>query len=125
MHGIATKLQVGTAACAIAAAASIVPVAAQAAPEISVPTAPVIQVLDRVPEVVGLGISNLPEFNFWWFGTPNPAPPPRLTLLSLDVPILTPIFGLLGLLGKEICIGGLSLRFGSYGGVTASLGLGC
>lgn len=114
MTTIATRLQVGTAACAVAAAASLVPVAAQAAPEISVPTAPVSSVLEQVK-----------EFNFFWFGAPNPNPPPRITLLSLDVPIIDPIFGALGLLGKEICLGGVGIRFGGYGGLTVSLGIGC
>jgi hypothetical protein len=114
MNTIATKLQVGTAACAIAAAATLVPVAAQAAPDISVPTAPVSSVLQQVK-----------DFNFFWFGPTNPSPPPEITLFSLDVPILDPVFGLLGLLGKEICVGGAAIKFGGYGGITVSLGIGC
>jgi hypothetical protein len=123
MTEIATRFQVGIAACAVAAAATLVPAAAQAAPAISAPTAPVTQVLDRVPEVVGIG--SLPEFNWWWFGTPNPAPPPRITLLSLKVPILTPILGAFGLLNKEFCLAGLGVKIGTYGRITVSLGQGC
>jgi hypothetical protein len=125
MNTIATRLQVGTAAFAVAAAATLVPVAAQAAPEISIPTAPVTQMLDRVPDVVG--ISSIPDFSFFFFGVPNPAVPaqPRLTLFSLKVPILTPILGALGLLNRQLCLGGLSLKINGYGRITASLGLGC
>src|SRR6266576_4697492 len=117
MTTIATKLQTGTAACAIAVAATLVPVAAQAAPSVSVPTAPVTQALHEL----NLGPAALPEFNWWWFGTPNPAPPPRLTLLSFKVPILTPVLGALGLLNKEFCIVGLGVKIGPYGRITVSL----
>ena len=127
MNAIATKFQVGTAAVAVAAAATLMPVAAQAAPEISMPTAPITQVLDRVPEVVGLGVASLPEFSFFYFGVPSPAVPahPRLTLFSLRIPILTPILGLFNLLNKQLCLGGLSVKIGQYGRITVSLGLGC
>jgi hypothetical protein len=121
MAAIATKLQTGTAACAIALAASLVPVAAQAAPSVSVPTAPVTQVLHEL----NLGPAALPEFNWWWFGTPNPHPPRHLTLLSFNVPIITPILGFFGLLNKEICLGGLGVKIGAYGRITVSLGAGC
>jgi hypothetical protein len=125
MNTIATRLQAGTAAFAVAAAATLVPVAAHAAPEISVPTAPVTQVLDRVAS--GVGVANVPEFSFFYFGVPSPAVPakPRLTLFSLKVPILTPILGLLGLLNKQLCLGGLSVKINGYGRITASIGLGC
>jgi hypothetical protein len=125
MNTIATRFQVGTAAVAVAAAATLMPVAAQAAPVISAPTAPVTQVLDRMSQ--GVGIGSIPEFSFFYFGTPSPAVPaqPRLTLFSLKVPILTPILGLLGLLNRQLCIGGLSVKINGYGRITASIGLGC
>lgn len=124
MNVIATKLQTGTAALAVAAAATLVPVAAHAAPNISAPTAPIIQMIDRVPEVVGAG--QLKDFSFFIFGTPDPTPPPHITLLNnITLPIISSIIGALGLDNKEICLGGLAIKFGSYGGITLQLGFGC
>ena len=122
---IATKLQTGTAALAVAAAATLVPAAAHAAPNISVPTAPIIQMIDRVPEAVGAG--QLKDFSFFYFGSATTAVPgkPRITLFSLTVPILSPILALLGLTNKQLCIGGLSVKVGAYGRVSLSLGVGC
>jgi hypothetical protein len=121
MTTIATKFQVGTAALAITAAATLVPVAAQAAPEISMPTAPVVQLLD-----------NMPEFTPFWFSTPNPDPAPRLTVFSPDFPVLgglsrflDPVWALLGLNGKELCLLGADIEWGQYGGFTVRLGVGC
>jgi hypothetical protein len=121
MNTIATKLQVGTAALAIAAATSLVPVAAQAAPEISMPTAPVVQMLD-----------NVPAFTPFWFSTPNPDPAPRVTIFSPDFPVLgglsrflDPLWQVLGLAGKEFCLLGADIEFGLYGGFTVRLGVGC
>jgi len=121
MNTIATKLQVGTAALAITAAATLVPAAAQAAPEISMPTAPVVQMLN-----------NVPEFTPFWFSTPNPDPAPRLTIFSPDFPVLgglsrflDPLWAALGLNGKELCLLGADIEWGKYGGVTIRLGLGC
>jgi hypothetical protein len=121
MNTIATRLQVGTAAFAIAAATTLVPVAAQAAPEISAPTAPITQVL-----------GNMPEFTPFWFSTPNPDPAPRLTIFSPAFPvlggisrILDPVWAALGLNGKELCILGADIQWGAYGGFTIRLGAGC
>jgi hypothetical protein len=71
MNTIATKLHVGTAAFAVAAATTLVPVAAQAAPNLSAPTAPMTQVLDRLSE----GPMTLGEVNWWWFGIRIPRVP--------------------------------------------------
>jgi hypothetical protein len=121
MNTIATRLQVGTAAIAVAAATTLVPVAAQAAPQISVPTTPMTQVLDQVP-----------EFTAFWFSTPNPDPAPRVTIFSPAFPILggvsrllDPVWAALGLNGKEICLLGADIEFGAYGGFTIRLGVGC
>jgi hypothetical protein len=65
---LATKFQVGVAACAVAAATTLVPVAALAAPSISVPTAPVTQVLHELT----LGPAVLPAAPWWLFNNPNP-----------------------------------------------------
>lgn len=120
MNTIATKLQVGTAAFAIAAATSLVPVAAQAAPELSAPTAPIAQVL-----------GDLPEFTPFWFSTPNPNPAPRVTIFSPAFPILggvsrilDPLWRALGLNGKELCLLGADIQWGAYGGFTIRLGAG-
>jgi hypothetical protein len=128
MNTIAMKLQTGTAALAIAAAASLAPVAAQAAPAIEMPAAPAFtQVLDNAPDVN------------WWFFLPNfgstasnsDAIPPGLTLLHIDVPILTPmlirpLLGALGLLNKQIlCIPGLAgVHTNAYGAINVTL-FGC
>jgi hypothetical protein len=122
MNTIATRLQVGAAAVAVATAATLVPVAAQAAPEIAAPTAPVTQVIDRM----ATGVGSLPEFQFFWFGTPNPNPPAHITLINnLTLPIISTVLVGLGLGNKEICLGGASVKIGSYGGISVSLGLGC
>jgi hypothetical protein len=121
MNAIATKFQVGAAAFAVAAATTLIPVAAQAAPQISAPTAPVTQVL-----------GNLPEISFFWFSTPNPDPAPRVTLFSPDFPVLggvsrflDPLWVALGLNGKELCLLGADIEWGAYGGFTIRLGAGC
>jgi hypothetical protein len=127
MNAIATKLQVGIAACAVAAAATLMPVAAHAAPSISMPTAPVTQVLHEL----NLGpmtlpnLSTIPEFNWFYFGVPVHPGPKHLTLLSFTIPILTPILGFFGLLNKELCIGGATIKIGAYGRISISLGAGC
>lgn len=124
MDGIATRFQVGAAAIAVGAAATLVPAAAHAAPNISMPTAPITQVIDRVPAVVGAG--HIADFQFFWFGTPNPNPPATITLLNnLTLPIISTLLADLGLRNKEICVGGAAIKFGSYGGATVGLGVGC
>ena len=130
MNTIATKFQVGAAALAVTAAATLVPVAAQAAPEISAPTAPVTQVIDRVAS--GVGVGSIPDFSFFFFGNTPATQPPGVTIFSPSFPllgpvsqILNPIWSLLGLRGKELCLGGASIQFGSYGGFSVRLGLGC
>ena len=130
MNTIATKLQVGTAALAVAAAATLVPVAAQAAPEITAPTAPVTQVIDRMAS--GVGIGSIPEFSFFFFGDTPATQPPGVTIFGPAFPLLgpvsqllNPIWAALGLNGKELCLGGLSVQFGAYGGFSIRVGLGC
>jgi hypothetical protein len=124
MDGIATRFQVGTAAIAVAAAATLVPAAAHAAPNISVPTAPITQIIDQVPAVVGAG--HIADYQFFWFGTPNPHPPATITLLNnLTLPIISTVLVDLGLGNKEVCVGGAAIKIGSYGGLTVGLGVGC
>jgi hypothetical protein len=124
MDGIASRLQAGTAAIAVAVAATVVPAAAHAAPNISLPTAPITQVIDQVPAVVGAG--HIADFQFFWFGSPNPHPAASITLLNnLTLPILSTLLVDLGLANKEICVGGAGIKIGSYGGITVGLGVGC
>jgi hypothetical protein len=121
MATIATKLQTGTAALAIAAAATLVPIA-QAAPSVSVPTAPVTQVLHEL----NLGPAALSEVTFWWLGNTNPNPNPnRLSLPFIQVPILSQILVFVGLANTEFCLGGPGVRIDQYGGISVSLGFGC
>jgi hypothetical protein len=134
MNAIATKFQVTTAAFAVAAAATLVPVAAQAAPNITMPTAPITQVLDRLSEAP----ATIADANWWFLPLPvfgssnvNPSIPPGVTLLSIDIPLLTPlviapVLGFLGLLNTQIiCLPGLiGLKTNSYGVISLSVG-GC
>ena len=124
MNEIATRFQVGTAALAVAAAATLVPAAAHAAPTV-LPTAPITHVVDWVPQAVGVG--TLPDFSFFYFGVATPTVPakPRITLISFTIPLLTPILGLFRLLDKQLCVGGLSVKIGAYGRISLGVGLGC
>jgi hypothetical protein len=139
MTNFATKLKIGSAACAIAAATALVTLpTAEAAPIVAPPAAPVTQVLD-----------NLPQVDFWWLfgnnpdpgtGTPstsslligpqNPTPPLRTTFLSFQpltlLPsFIQPFFGWFQGLNFEVCVAGISARVGPYGTVSASIGQGC
>lgn len=58
MSTIGTKFQVGTAACAVAAAAVFTPVAANAVPAVQVPAAPVHEVVSNLAQAPG---------DFIWF----------------------------------------------------------
>ncbi len=134
MNTIATRLQVTTAAVAVAAAATLMPVAAEAAPQISAPTAPITQVLSEMP----LGPATIGDFSFFFFG-PTPAPGSSTPLGTRAIPIgsftlnfpiigpliLAPIFHLFGIAGKTLCFAGLGISFGSYGSITGSASVGC
>jgi hypothetical protein len=140
MTGIAKKIQIGVAACAIAAAAAFAPAGvAQADPAVP------------VPQVVGsaLGSALLPECEagepdcdaiaggtlfqnrFVWFGIPNPNPPDRQTVftftpIALIPGFLRPLWGFFTQnLNFEACVLGVSVQIGPYGSVTGSIGRGC
>ena len=129
MNTIAMKLQTGTAALAIAAAATLIPVSAQAAPAIEMPTAPVTQILDQLAEAPAP----------WWFFIPDGGANTvdttpfnnGVTLLHIDIPILTPlvlkpVFGALGILGLNLCFGGLAgLHINEYTGAVNVTVFGC
>lgn len=61
MSAMATKLKVSAAAVAVGATAAIAPVAANAAPAVQIPAAPVHQVIGDLPE-------QGPLTNLWYFG---------------------------------------------------------
>lgn len=153
MHRVATKAQVGAAACGIAVAATLVPMpAAQADPAAPVPLSALggsagagsALVSDCEPvdspdctatlaaesSLSAASIQSIFQNRFWWFGTPNPTPPPRTTVieffpLTLVPAFLRPLFGWFENINFEACILGVTLRVGPYGTVTGSYGRGC
>lgn len=127
-----TKLQIGTAVCAVAAAAALPTVAAQAEPAAPTITAPITQILADP----SLSPANLAQdFNWWWFtnpGSSNPAaaptaaPPtvifefePLLFVPALLRPIVGPI---LNSVRFELCVFGIGTKIGPYGKITVSRG---
>lgn len=123
MATMATKLQIGTAACAIAAAATLVP-AAQAAPALPMPTTPVSQLLAE---------------DWWYFGPPTanhpPVPPyiawvpvnyfasnPALLQTLLGLPIIGGVLQFFAGINYVACIGGLNGRIGPYGSLSNGWG---
>jgi hypothetical protein len=135
MNAIATRLQglqVTTAAVAVAAAATMVPVAAQAAPEISLPTAPITQVLDNLALAPSEGTTVPCNSIFFCFGAVGFAENPNLVVaFTLGFPILGPILiqpllNAIGLANRSICLGGFGVsNHAPYGHITLSLSLGC
>jgi hypothetical protein len=128
MNAIATKFQVGTAALAIAAAATLTPVAAQAAPAIPMPTAPVTQVLDQL----SLGPATIPDITWFYFGpAPSPTQNPPFFAVSFKIPLLSPLVlqplfqRIFGVPSFQACVAGLGLKFGPYGTITGSVANGC
>ena len=141
MNAIATKLQTGTAACAIAAAAALMPLpAASALPAAPLPAAP------GLGSALGSAACAVPIFNAsqcaagaatiggaFYLGPNDPTPPPRTDILKLNpipvfllIPVVgAPLAGWWSTLDIEVCVGGVSARVGGYGTLTASLGSGC
>jgi hypothetical protein len=128
MAQFATKVRAGFAACAIAVVASIASVPnAQAAPVEAAPAAPVVHVLGAGTI---LGPSDIPVTTWWWFGAPNPNPPPRTTIFTVNplalIPgMIRPFFGWFAALNFEVCFAGISAKIGPYGTVSASVGRRC
>jgi len=148
MTAIGTRIQSGTAACVIAAAAVLTPAAVAHAD----PAAPL--------PMVGIGSSlcdptgsvnctttvapfasssslllgpppNILQNGLWWFGTPNPTPPTQTAVfqfspLALIPGFLQPLYSWFTQnLNFEACIGGLTLHVGPYGTVSGSYSRGC
>lgn len=153
MHKVATKVQVGTAACAIAVAATLAPLptaqadpvaplpqaigssAGTGSPPVSVDCEPVdspdcASALAASSSLSATSIQSILQNRFWWFGTPNPSPPPQTTVfeffpLALVPGFLRPLFGWFEAINFEACILGLTLRIGPYGTVSGSYSRGC
>jgi hypothetical protein len=141
MTRIGRRIQTATAACAIAVAAVLMPApVAHAAPATPLP---LVGIGSSLCAPVGpLDCASLNSLNplnlsgsifqnrFWWFGAPNPTPPPQTTVfefypLALVPGFLQPLFGWFGNINYEACIGGLTLRIGPYGTVSGSYSRGC
>ena len=143
------RIQTGTAACVIAAAAVLTPTAvAHAGPAAPLPVAVGQGVVLCDPSEVGCeadvsqfaitpggnsivtGNHPILQNPLWWFGTPNPNPPTQTTVftfypLALLPGFIRPFFGWFNDINFEACVGGLTLHVGPYGTVTGSYGRGC
>ena len=131
-HG-ATKLQIGTAACALAAVVALPAVAAQAAPAAPVITAPITQILHGGPS---LSPANLAQDVRWWFSNPGPAnpaaaavaaAPPTIIFEFEPLAYIPAIFqerigAILNKINIETCAFGLGTKIGPYGKVTVTRG---
>ncbi|WP_234785571.1 hypothetical protein [Mycolicibacterium mucogenicum] len=131
-----TKLQVGAAACAVAGAAVLTPVA-QADISAPAPLAPVTHILDNIaqaplvfaPQDLNTWWQNDP---WWWIGpgsNPNPGAPilvGTFTPLSIIPGFLqNPWKRLTQNINFSACFLGAGLKVGPYGTVTLSLTRGC
>ncbi|WP_029116598.1 hypothetical protein [Mycobacterium sp. URHB0044] len=149
MTAFRKRIQTGTAACAIAAAAVLTPsVVANAEPAAPIPMAGLgssVCVDPTDPAVCTTAVSpfassaaslvlgpppNILQNGLWWFGTPNPTPPTQTTVftfypLALVPGFLQPFFGWFKAINFELCIGGLTLQIGPYGTVSGSYSRGC
>jgi hypothetical protein len=149
MNKLTTKVQIGTAACAMVAAAALTPLpAAHAA---STPgsvggsagggaslLAPCDPTTSAACATVAPGasafavpsVTSIFQNPLWWFGTPNPNPPtqtPVFTFLPLNLlpSFIRPFFGWFANINFEACIGGLTLRVGPYGALSGGYSRGC
>ena len=147
MTTFATRIQTGTAACVIAAAAVLTPTAVANADPAQLPLAGVgaglcdpatSSACDVVsPFAIPSGASSIPtgpspifQNPLWWFGTPNPNPPTQTTVftffpLALVPGFIRPLFSWFNLYNLELCVGGLTLQVGPYGTVKGSYSRGC
>jgi len=148
MTAIARKIQIATAASAIAAAAVLTPVGvAQADTVAPVPSAiGAAATLDDCPagesdctalrfapnfSASSVGPSSIFQNEFWWFGPANPNPPPSETFFTFNpLPLIPgffqPLWGFFTQnLNFEVCVAGLSVKVGPYGTVSGSVGSSC
>src|SRR3954452_8745030 len=144
MTAFATRIQTGTAACVIAAAAVLTPTAVahagpaaplpaggggaglcgpEASPNCDVTVTPF--AIPSGPSSIVTGNHPILQNPLWWFGTPNPNPPTQTTVftfypLALLPGFIRPFFGWFNDINFETCIAGLRLHVGPYGTVTGS-----
>jgi hypothetical protein len=155
MSELGTKLQVGIATCAVAAAAVLTPLpTAQAAstpgslggsagggaelivvppdecdPATSSECTTLAPAASLLPSLLPGGGTIL-QNPLWWFGPPNPTPPTQTPIctfypLNLLPGFIRPLFSWFADINYEICIVGLTLRIGPYGAISGSYGRGC
>ena len=147
MNKLATKLQIGTATCAMVAAASLTPLPAAHAASTpgalggSAGAASLVAVCDPAtsPSCVAPTAVNtfaLPGGNtifqnpLWWFGTPNPTPPTQTPVftfypLNLIPGFIRPLFSWFADINYEVCVAGLTLHIGPYGAISGGYSRGC
>lgn len=146
---MSTKMQVGTAAVAVAAAATLAPaVIAQAQPGSVTPIPQALGAaaddslwfLDNNPQAAAAAVSpaalppaitSIFQNRLIWFGTPNPTPPPGATIfeftpLPLIPGFLRPLYSWFTQnLNFEACVLGATVKIGPYGTVSGSITQGC
>jgi hypothetical protein len=66
----------------------------------------------------------------WWFGPPNPTPPPQTPVftfqpLNLIPGFLRPLFSWFSDINYEVCVAGLTLQIGPYGTISGGYSRGC
>jgi hypothetical protein len=153
MSTISTKIQTGTAACAIALAATLTPAAIANASPVSPATAslggsagvgsavvapecfpvgsPACEAAVGISASGGAIVRSIFQNRFVWIGTPNPTPPERTTIfvfapLGLIPGFIRPLYSWFTQnLNFETCVLGASVKVGPYGTVTGSVGKGC
>jgi hypothetical protein len=125
-----TKVQMGAAACAIAAAAVLTPAAVATAKPDLIPTAPVTHMFATGP------IQFAQDVPWWWLGsTPNPhvsvafAPTPlpgapilSFQPLSLLPGFVQPLLSWFNNINLSVCVAGLGVQVGPYGTVSVKTG---
>ncbi|MGE0219048.1 hypothetical protein [Mycolicibacterium sp.] len=132
LSNVGTKIQVGTAACAVAAAAALTPaVIANADVAIPAPTAPALTEINNIAAAPMINSLHFAEQGGWlWFGPARPDAPPKTTFLEFTplalVPnFLKPFFGWTKNLNFQACVFGLSLTIGPYGTTKVAVSRGC
>jgi hypothetical protein len=132
----ATKLQVGTAACAVATALALPAVAAQADPAAPVITAPITQILHGGASLSPANLAQ--DINWWWASNPGSANPAAAAAVAAAaaptiifefeplayIPAMYQdyIGRALNMINLETCVSGLGTKIGPYGKVTVSRG---
>lgn len=129
---LGTRVQVGTAAVALAGAAAFTPaLAAQADIAVPAPAAPAMSEINNLAAAPVLGSVAFAEQAGWiWFGPARDDAPPKTTFFEFKplvlVPgFLQPFFGWTKNLNFQACIFGLTVSIGPYATISASVSRGC